>query len=68
MNRMVVEVLPIGTDPPGNPGQQVTGQMGHLDPGQDQIPAVVDDQVQVMAIGGHGRADEFITQIQFERC
>ena len=61
---MMVEGLPVGADPPGHPPQQMTGQVGHLHPGQDQIAGIVSNQVQVVAVGLLGGAHELVAQIK----
>jgi hypothetical protein len=61
---MMVEILPVGTDSTEDPPQQMTGQVRHLDPGQNQIPAVVSDQVKVVLVGLLGSSDELIAQVE----
>jgi hypothetical protein len=67
MDRMMVERLPVRADPPGDPPQEVTGQMRHFDPGQDQIPGVVSNEMKVVPIGFLGRSDELIAQVDLAR-
>src|ERR1035437_4660611 len=46
VNGVVVALLPVGSDAPGNLRQNMAGQMGHPHPGQDQKTAVVGDELQ----------------------
>ncbi len=44
----------------GGESEQVGGEIGHLDPGQDQIPGVIDEAGQVALAGGGVPADEAV--------
>ena len=52
MHGMSVSRLPISGQPSGDAPQQVAGQMGHADPGQDQKATIVDQQRQAARAGG----------------
>ncbi len=65
---MVIKFLPVGADPPGDPAQEMTRQMGDLDPRQNQIPRVVGDLVKIVPVRGLGRADEPIAQVELQGC
>ena len=63
---MVITFLPVGADPPGDPAEKVAGQMRHLDPRQNQVPRVVGDLVKIVPVGGLGRADEAVAQVELQ--
>jgi len=44
---MAVFLYPVRTDPPGDSSQDMAGQVRHPDPGQDQKPHVVGQEVEV---------------------
>jgi hypothetical protein len=46
VNGVVVALLPVGRDAPGNLRQNMAGQMLNANPGQDQKTAVVGDELQ----------------------
>src|SRR5664280_725118 len=46
VNGVVVALLPVGSDAPGNLRQNMAGQMLNANPGQDQKTAVVGDELQ----------------------
>jgi hypothetical protein len=47
---MAVFLYPVRTDPPGDSSQDMAGQVQHPDPGQDQKPHVVGQEVIVSSI------------------
>ena len=55
-----VAAVPVGGQLPLAAGEQVGGEMGDADPGQDQEAGVVDDACQIAFAGGRVPADEAV--------
>jgi hypothetical protein len=49
---MAVFLYPVRTDPPGDSSQDMAGQVRHPDPGQDQKPHVVGQEIADKVISG----------------
>src|SRR5436190_24172505 len=64
VNRMMIKFLPVGAQAPGDPSQQMTGQMRHLHPRHNEITSIVGDTVQMVSVTFLGRAYELIAQVQ----
>ena len=55
-----VAVVPVQRQTPGRQGEQMGGQRGETNPGQDEIAGVIDDEGQVALAGGGIPADEAV--------
>ena len=64
LDGVLVEVLPVRADLPGDPPQEVTGQMAHVDPRQNQIARVVGDLVKIVAVRLLGGAHELVAPVE----
>jgi hypothetical protein len=58
MNRMPVLILPVRAQAPGNPAQDMAGQMRHSHPGQDEETGVVGQSRQMASARLRGPANE----------
>src|ERR1019366_6929032 len=58
INRMTILILPVMAQAPGDPAQDMAGQMRHSHPGQDEETAVVGQSRQMAATRCRGPADE----------
>ena len=58
MNRMPVLILPVRAQAPGNPAQDMAGQMRHSHPGQDEETGVVGQSWQMASARLRGPANE----------
>jgi len=65
---MVIKLLPIRADAPGESAQEVAGRMRHLHPRHNAITGVVGDLVQIVPVRGLGRTDELVAQIELPGC
>ena len=57
-----VALVPVIGELPLEAGEQVGGQTGQADPGQDEIAGLVDNQGQVALSGGGIPADEAVSR------
>ncbi len=58
----LVALLPVAGELSLEAGEQMGGQAGQADPGQDEIAGVIDDQRQVALAGGGIPADETVAR------
>ena len=62
---MSVFIHPVVTDPPGNPAQDMAGQMRDPYPGQDQETHIVGDKMEVAPAGGDVPSDKGVPGLGF---
>ena len=61
-------MMPIGADAAGDPGKNVTGQMGNPHPGQDKEPHIVCHKLEIVFALGWCPPDEGIPRRGFPCC
>ena len=66
MDGVFIQALPIVADTPGDPSQQVTGQMGNANPRSNQVSAVVSDEMEVVGVRLPGSSDERVAQLELQ--
>ena len=59
---MAVFLLPIDGETPGDLTKNMAGQMRYPDPGQNQKPGVIGDEVQITSAGNIGPTEKVVTR------
>ena len=67
MDRVTVELLPVGADPAGDAAQDMAGQMRNLDPGQDEEARVICQEMEMLPAHRRRPADEPVARSHVPR-